>query len=48
MKIVLWLGGGSPEHEDLYSRVSALGRVRTTALDNELTSERWMNKSASD
>ena len=31
MKIILWLG--SPQHEELYLKVAALGRLKTTALE---------------
>lgn len=31
-KIMLWLGGGSPQHEKLYQMVSALGSLRTNDL----------------
>ena len=31
MKIILWLGV-SPQHEDQYLKVTALGRLRTTDL----------------
>jgi hypothetical protein len=31
MKVILWLG--SPQHEELYQRVSVLGRLRATALE---------------
>ena len=27
-------GGGSPKHEELYQKVSALGGLRTTALND--------------
>jgi hypothetical protein len=36
MKIVLRLGVGSRESEELISKAAALGRLRTTALDDTL------------
>lgn len=35
VKIILWvgLGGGSPQHEELYKTITVIGPLRTTALE---------------
>ena len=45
MKLMLWLSG-SPQHEELYHMVTALGRLRSTGLEQSAVCSVLINQVA--